>query len=407
MRTTLIIILILFAGIYLGSCSRSEKNLADSVSNEYRLVNLHYENSGGEKGITHFYYDQDERNYQAVWQLADSSRSSLNHHSFDSSGRMITKFREYSDGITSLQNFQYDPSGNLIFEDFSRSDSVSGSVDYIYGEDGRVRYADCKGLNGWFFGKIVYTWEKDLKTGAEIFSDSVNFGSIEYQYDEDRLVLEEWNFGGDSGRDWRQVFRYEYQKAAPETYTSSNVFIRESPWYRIASESYDFNGESGGPSYYNYDKKGKLLSKEFLRSDGLRTMTVYDYDSTGLLDHSLREYGDGRTTDFLYWYSVERKLLVKTFQWTDGSSGSETYRYKNGRLLRGEYVNVDGWLNGILDFIYNDTGIIIAADFTGDDGNDARLDFSYDRNFNLKRIQWTFSSGHTQTYSFIYEPNTI
>ena len=188
------------------------------------------------------------------------------------------------------------------------------------------------------------------------------------------------------------------------TFTSSNVFIRESPWFRIASESYDFNGESGGPSYYEYDDSGKLISKEFIRSDGLRTYSWYEFDTTGLLDLSHREYDDGSTTEFLYWFSESRKLLVKTFQWSDGASGSETYRYKGEKLIRGEYVNMDKWLNGILDFIYRDDGTLIAADFTGDDGNDARISFTYDRNYNLGKIQWEFSSGHTQTYIFNYEP---
>jgi len=399
MKTLQILSLIFLTGIYLGSCSRTGDNTPGESSPEHRLVKLHYENSGGEKGITHFYYDMDEVNYLAVWHLDDSSRSSVNHHSFDSSGNMILKSRAFSDGITSVQHFNYDPAGNLTSEDFIRSDSVKGRVDYRYGEDGQISYADCQGLNGWFFGRLIYSWDDDKKTGADIMRDSASIGKVVYEYDDGRLVFEKWELNGE----WSQVFRYEYQESNPMTYTSSNVFIRESPWYRIASETYDFKGESGGPSYYKYDGNGKLVSKEFIRSDGLSTITTYDYDTTGLLDHSLREYGDGRGTDFLYWYNVDRKLLVKTFQWTDGSSGSETYRYKNGVLIRGEYVNMDAWLNGILDFKYSAAGLLISANFLADEGNDASLDFSYDRNFNLEKIQWTFNSGHTQTYLYKYE----
>ncbi len=400
MKTLQILSSIFIFGIFLDSCSRAGEDSPIEPSPEYRLVNLHYENSGGDMGITHFYYDQDEVNYMAVWQLADSTRSSVNHHAFDSSGRLILKSRKFNDGITTVQHFNYDPAGNLSYEDFSRSDNVTGRVDYIYGEDGRIRYADCQGLNAWFYGKLVYSWDGDLKTGADIVRDSVSVGRVTYEYDDGRLVFEEWDFNGE----WSQVFRYEYQKSNPRTHTSSNVFIRESPWFRVSSESYDFNGESGGPSFYEYDESGKLVKKEFIRSDGLSTLTRYDYDTTGSLDHSLREYEDGRETDFLYWYSVERKLLVKTFQCTDGSSGSETYRYKDGVLIRGEYVNMDAWLNGILDFRYSDEGILISADFSADEGNNAHLDFSYDRNFNLEKIHWIFSSGHTQIYYFNYEP---
>jgi len=72
-------------------------------------------------------------------------------------------------------------------------------------------------------------------------------------------------------------------------------------------------------------------------------------------------------------------------------------------LIRGEYVNMDAWLNGILDFKYSAAGLLISANFLADEGNDASLDFSYDRNFNLEKIQWTFNSGHTQTYLYKYE----
>jgi hypothetical protein len=385
--------------ISLGSCDRPKNPVENAAEGKYRLVKLHYENSGGEKAITHFYYDLMEENYMAVWHLQDSSRSSVNNHSLDSSGNILVKYREFSDGITSLQHFEYDSSGNLVSEDFSRSDSVVGHVEYLYSEDGKLDYADCAGLNGWFYGRIEYRWEGDTKVGADIIRDSVPTGSISYQYEDGRLVIEEWDFNGE----WNQVFRYEYQRAIPVTYTSSNVFIRESPWFRIATEYYDFSGESGGPTYYEYDAGGKIESKEFIRSDGLRTLSTYAYDSTGLLDHSRREYHDGRTTDFLYWYSVERKLLVKTFTWSDGTAGSETYRYRDGKLIRGEYRNVDKWLNGIMDFVYRDDGMLIAADWTGDDGNNAIIGFDYDLNFNLEKIHWEFSSGHTQTYVYEYE----
>ncbi len=385
--------------MFLASCSRSPEGSSDLPPGEFRLVRLHYVNSGGENGITHFYYDRNEQNNMAVWHLVDSSRSSLNHYTLDSAGRLLVKSRQYSDGLQSVQHYEYDPGGNLMREDFSRSDSVTGMVNYFYDEDGKLDHADCRGLNGWFYGDIHYIWEEGQRTAAKLMRDSLQIGRIDYRYEDELLVMEHWDFNGQ----WSQTFRYEYQEAAPQTFTSSNVFIRESPWFRVSREYYDFNGESGGPSHYTYDETGKLISKEFIRSDGLRTLTTYEYDSAGLLDRSLRDYGDERQTDFLYWYSVERKLLVRTFQWSDGSSGSEAYRYEDGTLIQGEYENVDGWLNGILIPEYNAEGLMTGAIFSGKDGFDARVQFSYDRDFNLVKIHWEFSSGHTQTYWYYYD----
>ena len=74
-------------------------------------------------------------------------------------------------------------------------------------------------------------------------------------------------------------------------------------------------------------------------------------------------------------------------------------------LIRGEYVNMDGWLNGVLDFDYNPDGILDSAKFTGEDGFDAEIKFSYDMNFNLVKIHWDFTTGQTQTYFYTYESN--
>ena len=81
----------------------------------------------------------------------------------------------------------------------------------------------------------------------------------------------------------------------------------------------------------------------------------------------------------------------------------ETYRYSDGRLVRGEYVNVDGWLNGILTFKSGGEGALLSADFESSEGAAAKVEFSYDLDFNLVGIKWIFDSGLTQTYSYTYE----
>lgn len=408
-------IMLLIPGILMVSCTAKKAEVPAGKVPPFRLMRMHYENSNGEKGVTHYYYDPEGINYLAVWHLQDSSRSSLNVHLHDSSGRMIEKSRTFSDGIRSVQHFEYDERGRLVREDFRRSDGVTGEVIYSYSPEGRLEAADCRGMNGWFYGKIRYAWEGDRKTGAELMRDSVHIGRIAYRYEGERLVEETWDFNGS----WSQAFRYEYAEAARQTCTSPNVFMRESPWFTVNAEYYTFNGKPGGPSFYTYDESGKLLGKEYIRSDGLSTHTTYTYDSTGLLDLSLREYADGRRMEFLYWYSVDRKLLVRTFREADGGSGlegfpdpdglagSEAYRYEDGRLIRGEYDNVDSWLNGTLVFEYDPKGVLTSAVFKGEDGADASLSFAYDRDFNLIKIHWEFTSGHTQTYHYIYKPLRI
>ena len=387
-------------GISHFSCSEPEQEEINAGPT-FRLQKLYYENSRGEQGITTYYYDRGGFNYLAHWQLADSSRSSLNYHEIDTNGKLLRKERIFSDGISSDRNFEYDSVGQLFRQDFKRSDGVTGTTSYQYDDKGLLSMADCKGLNGWFHGQIHYHYEDGIKTGAMLMRDSDTIGSIQYVYDENRLEYESWDFNGQ----WDQTFQYEYARAVTQTFTYSNVHLLESPWFRVSEEYHDYNGQEGGPSYYKYDGDNRLESKEYIRSDGMRTSTIYEYDTTGLLRYSYMAYPDGDTALFHYWYNINRELLVRTWEHPDGTRGSETYRYDdNGFLYEGEYENMDGWMNGILRFDNDETGTLTRAVYKGNDGLDALLTFSYDHNFNLVKTHWEFSDGRTQSYSFRYDP---
>ena len=389
--------------ILLFSCQAEEEEPSSGVIPEFRPVKLYYENSSGEVAITAYFYDIRGKNYLAHWQLQDSSRSSVNYYEYDSLGNQTKKYREFSDGITSEQQFYYDVKGLLTGQNFTRSDGVTGETAYQYDDQKMCIAASCKGLNGWFHGDLIFYYDSEgIKTGAGIYREGDSIGFIEYSYDYfGNLMGEYWEFNGQ----WNQTFVYEYQQEAAKCFTSSNVFIPENKWFRVNHEEYTYNEETGGPSHYQYDDEGRLVEKEFIRSDGLTTRTTYQYDSTGILRSSLREYQDGDSAYFHYWYSIERSLLVRTFEGSDGGSGSETYRYDdNGRLVSGEWNNFDNWLNGTLTFEYDGTGLLTAGKFEGNDGFDADLHFEYDLNQNLVAINWDFSFGEFQKYTFTYDP---
>jgi hypothetical protein len=388
--------------LLLASCGTGEEQIAESPEPLFRPVRLTYENSDGERATTTYYYDLNGQNYLAHWQLEDSSRSSVNHYEYDTLGNQIRKYREFSDGLVSDQHYFFDAEGKLVKEDFARSDGVEGETGYEYNELGRCVAARCRGLNGWFHGDLHYYYdEAGRKSAAGIHREGDSIGLIRYHYDEyGNLTGEYWDFNGQ----WSQTFTYEYQQGAFRTYTSANVFIRENAWFRVVEENYSYDAGTGGPSYYLYDAEGRLAEKEFIRSDGLTTSTTYQYDSTGILRLSTREYNDGTTAEFHYWYSVDRKLLVRTFERSDGGRGSETYRYDDQGLLEsGELDHFDGWLNGSFSFHYDDRGLLQTGRFLGDDGYGADLRFAYDLNHNLTTIIWEFSCGGYQEYNFKYE----
>ncbi len=182
--------------------------LSDDI--EYRLLKLHYDNSSGEKGVTIFEYDEDGIMHKAIWKLLDESRSSINFYEYNECGNLLTKYREFSDGITSEKTYEYDGNCDLIMETFKRSDGVKGTTIYEYDENNRLLKANCEGLNGWFYGVITYSYDDDgIKTNADFTQKGEKAGTITYSYDENgNLIKEYWDFNGK----WNQTFIYEYEK---------------------------------------------------------------------------------------------------------------------------------------------------------------------------------------------------
>ena len=368
-------------------------------------MKLYYENSSGEKGLTTFDYDEKGLLDKAIWELDDGSRMSLNFYKHNTNGNLINKYREFSDGLTSQQFYEYDNRSNLVKETFQRSDDVSGVTTYGYDKDGKLIHADCNGLNGWFYGKINYIYDKTgRKQKADIIQKGENTGTILYSYDvNDNLIKEYWDLSGK----WNQTFIYEYEKrltVLPECYTSSNVFTPSNPVYRIVKESYDYAGKIGGPSYYGYNQNGKLINKRFERSDGFSTETAYLYDHQGVLTKSYRKYSNGLCAVFTYEFNNLGVLTERSFKRTDGVTGSESYDYdEESKVNHADWRNFDSWLTGTISFAYNENGILSGGEYHGTEGADAKINFEYDKFRNLTKISWVFSTGETQTYIFEYE----
>lgn len=404
-KTTPIAVLILAFSTLMpaaGFQSAMTPELSNPGGEHSRLFRLHYASSSGEKGVSTFVYDTDSRLVRSVWSLLDNSRNSLNTYTRDASGRIVGKHRVFSDGKTSDQSYTYNTDGFLAEEFFKRSDGVSGSAKYFRDDKGRIHHADCRGLNGWFRGRIEYLLDPGGRvSGARLIRSGKPPGRIILTRDErGRPAKEIWYIGS-----WSQTFSFEYRNLPCRTHTGSSAFLEENCDFRLVREEYDFNGKTGGPSHYGYDEEGRLVSKKFIRSDGLVTTTSYIYDPEGVLRKSLRRYSDGKTGEFSYRFSEKRRLLERGFKRSDGVTGKETYDWNDeGRLISARWDRFDSWLTGNLTFSYDRLGRLESGIFKGEKGMEARITFAHDGNGNLNRIHWEFSSGHTQTYSFFYEP---
>jgi len=371
------------------------------AATDVRVSRMGYSNTSGEKGLTVFHYRRDGVMEASTWMLEDNSRHSANYFAYDDAGRMLEKYREFSDGLTSTDTYEYDAAGHRLKETFMRSDGVGGYAEYQWSGEGVLLAAECDKYKGWFTGHIEYEYENGLKLSARISREGEYIGKIEYDYETTgRLASETWDFNSK----WSQTFTYAYEPVPGIVYSASSPLNMMNPAYRVVAEDYDFNSTGGGPSRYVYDEKGRLEKKIYERSDGLKTETTYLFNDLGDLVSSHRAYHDGRSADFAYEYDAAGRLVAKTFEVSTGQTGFERYSYDRlGRLQTAVYRNMDFWLNGLLTFHYDDWGHLQSGHFASDGGDDAEIDIKTDPHGNVVRIQWLFTNGKTQTYTFDYD----
>lgn len=181
-----------------------------SHSPDLRLHQLEYENSSGEKGVTTFYYNDAGVMHEAFWELKDGSRHSKNIYRYDNTGRLISCYREFSDGLTSYEMYLYDEAGRKNHETFLRSDGINGTADFSYDKNGRCEKVACDRYKGWLKGDIIYEYKGSQPARkAQIIRDHEQIAEIRFDYDKNgNLSKDTWTFS--SG--WQQTFIYHYEK---------------------------------------------------------------------------------------------------------------------------------------------------------------------------------------------------
>ncbi len=371
------------------------------ASENFRITKLDYENGSGEKACTYFKYDNNGKLFKAFWTLEDESRNSNNFYEYDSNGFLITALREFSDGLNSFELFFYDSLGNKISESFFRSDSISGSASYSY-NDNCINQAVFNNHKGWLTGTLNYIYnDQKKKKSAILVNRGKTICQIYYEYDKNNnLIKEYWNFQGK----WYQTFNYHYEKINLNKIYYSSPLLASIGEYRICKESYTFNNEIGGPSFYYYDNEGLLYKKVFTRSDSITTTTFYEYDSERKLVSSERNYSDGSFTQFKYIYDENNNLVLRLYFKEDIITGFESYLFNTeGDLIKSYVRNFDNWLTGTINYNYNEKGVLTSGSFKGENGFDAFITFNYNFAGMFSEVIWEFTFGKFQQYIYEYE----
>ncbi|WP_148303822.1 hypothetical protein [Prolixibacter bellariivorans] len=301
------------------------------ASENYRVIRSDYENASGEKGHSLFHNNTEGQMDRSLWSLNDQSRSSANRYQYDAEGKLSSAYREFSDSLTSVELFFYDSLGRKTTEHFYRSDGRAGTASYRY-DGNRKTEAELKKYKGWLSGTLIteYT-EEGRKEKATLLKSGQPIGNVSYLYDDNgNLEREHWDFSGK----WSQTFRYTYERTdRPEIYYTSPYLAGLSN-HRVSGESYTFNGEAGGPSFYEYDANGLLHRKFFQRSDSVSTTTHYFYDGQRRLESSERVFSDGKVTRFTYGYDENNRLISRLAYRNDSIIGFEQYMYGDDGELK-------------------------------------------------------------------------
>ncbi len=194
----------------------------------------------------------------------------------------------------------------------------------------------------------------------------------------------------------------QFIRAQTRCFYTSPFLIATSD-HKIIREYYSYNDKLGGPSEYFYDKNGLLYKKEFIRSDGFRTITSFEYLEDGRLKSSNRMLPDGREMIFSYAYDAAGHLISRVSGMGDSIVSNESYLYDTvGLLIKAVYRNMDGWLTGSAFFTHTTEKLLATGTYHGEDGSSAEIRFTYNPNGLLTEIRWLFSDGNFQVYSFQY-----
>jgi hypothetical protein len=367
---------------------------------QVRIARINYENTSGEKATTIFMYDPQGSLYRASWEMADKSRTSVNYYEHDKSGRVISTYRDFSNGVKSFEFFNYDSLDNKTAEFFYRSDTLSGYATYDYNGKKLIR-AVCKHYKGWLDGEIHYKYDSlNRLKSASVENNKQSLGSITYNYDSaGNLSKEVWFMYGW----WTQTFYYYYEPVACTNWALSNPLIKNTCNQRIISESYSYNYEPGGITKFYYDSKGNLVYDVFKGPDGQSLKTTFEHDEKGKIIFSNQAGSDGHKSVFKYTYDNSDRLILRICWESDSLIGFESYTYDTyGRLIRGYVKNYsDLKLTGYLSFSYDNFDRIEKGLFIGKNGLKADLFFTYDPDNTLKELLWNFYNGKFQKY--IYE----
>lgn len=146
-------------------------------------------------------------------------------------------------------------------------------------------------------------------------------------------------------------------------------------------EKLNYENSSGekGTTYFKYDKNNNLIKSFWTLNDKSRySVNYYDYDSLG-----------NKVSEFFYR--------------SDSVSGFATHVYNGSRLVQSELKKHKGWLNGLINYQYDDHNRKVSGNLEKNGNIICQVSYDYDSKGNLSREYWDFNGKWNQTFKYLYK----
>ncbi|TYQ13381.1 UNVERIFIED_CONTAM: YD repeat-containing protein [Acetivibrio alkalicellulosi] len=289
------------------------------------LVETEEVKENGEVVITKEYeYDNNGNPTESVLKTKDGQNSIIRE--YDNLGRVYKKVA--TDSITA--NFKYD----IITED-----GLIGEVS---------SYENGKSISKVYdlLGRLKYVYSVDITDGSILVNER-NSNKTEYRYDI-------------KGR--RESILYPNGSMADYKYYDNN---------NLKTLTNYVNGVEIEKYEYEYNKNNTMYLRRESYDGVLRGITTYEYDELLRLDFIVERRGGVlyRKVEYDYDDSGNREKEITLL---NGQETIKDYRYKEGNILEGYTVTVDGRKQDELQYIYDANGNLTYEYVTFENGVDLR-----------------------------------
>jgi hypothetical protein len=174
--------------------------------------------------------------------------------------------------------------------------------------------------------------------------------------------------------------------------------------FRVIKQDYNNTSGEKGCTYFHYDNNEVLFKALWILDDKSRSsFDYYGYDPEGRLISAYREFSDSLSSFELYSYDSLGNKISEYFFRSDSVTGLATYHYRDNKLIRADFKNYKGWVNGTMFYQYSGKEKKQSAVLERGDKPICNISYEYDDSNNLVKEFWDFQGKWSQTFIYHYE----